>query len=186
MLLVAVYVLKDKAVEQWYLWQLDSEDEEERQVAAARLGEMGSVKAIPGLMELWPEEGELDAALRASDEYMCIVDALVNIGEPAVPALIKKLDHGDELVRENAVSTLARIRPVAKDAAPALIEILTRENRRKDLHCPSTHRTPYKTAWRDRWRRHYGGGIFHSFGPTRGHSRNWQASCFAADRTPPG
>ena len=51
MLLVAGYAFKDRPIEQWYLWRLESEDEETTKAAVERLGEMGSVRAIPRLLE---------------------------------------------------------------------------------------------------------------------------------------
>ena len=49
--LIAGYAFRDKAVEQWYLLKLESEDEEERKVGAEKLGEMGSARAIPQLVQ---------------------------------------------------------------------------------------------------------------------------------------
>ena len=48
---LAGVALKHRAVEQWYLWKLESEDEEERKLAAEKLAEMCSVRAIskPGM-----------------------------------------------------------------------------------------------------------------------------------------
>ncbi len=50
MLVIAGYAFWDKAVEQWYIWKLESEDGQERKLAAEKLGEMGSVRAVPSLM----------------------------------------------------------------------------------------------------------------------------------------
>ena len=56
MLLIAGYAFKDKALEQWYLWELESEDEEKRKLAAERLGENRSVVAnYLRLLDLPPE-----------------------------------------------------------------------------------------------------------------------------------
>ncbi len=49
-LAIAGYASRDLAVEQWYIWKLESEDEQERKLAAEKLGEMGSVRAVPSLM----------------------------------------------------------------------------------------------------------------------------------------
>ena len=45
-LFVAGFALKEKAAEQWYIWKLESEDEQSRKDAAAKLAEMGAVGAI--------------------------------------------------------------------------------------------------------------------------------------------
>lgn len=50
--LVAVGVTsKDWVLETWYLHKLEHGDEAEKRAAAEKLGEMGSVRAIPGLFE---------------------------------------------------------------------------------------------------------------------------------------
>ena len=51
-LLVAGFASKDKALEQWYLWKLESEDEETQKTAAEKLGELESVRAIPKLLQV--------------------------------------------------------------------------------------------------------------------------------------
>ena len=50
-LVAAAFALKRPILEQWYLWELDSEDEQERKSAAEKLGEMGSVRAVPHLIQ---------------------------------------------------------------------------------------------------------------------------------------
>ena len=49
-LLIAGYASRDLAVEQWYIWDLESEEEETRKVAAEKLGDMGCLRAIPSLL----------------------------------------------------------------------------------------------------------------------------------------
>jgi len=44
-------VFKDLALEEWSIYKLDSPDREARRAAAARLGELGSVKAMGRLLE---------------------------------------------------------------------------------------------------------------------------------------
>ena len=43
MLLVAGYAFKEKALEQWYLWKLESEDEATRVTAAEKLHDAGEI-----------------------------------------------------------------------------------------------------------------------------------------------
>ena len=54
-LVVAAVALKRPLFEQFWLWKLQSADQATRDSAARRLGEMGSVRAIPPLIELFRE-----------------------------------------------------------------------------------------------------------------------------------
>ena len=82
-LVASGFALKRPVLEEWYLWKLDSENDEERKVAAEKLGEMGSVRAIPPLVEiLQPEPGEPNLLHYTGQ-------ALARIGPPSVPALIR-------------------------------------------------------------------------------------------------
>ena len=51
-LLVAGYAFRDKAVEQWFLWKLNSEDEGDKKRAIEKLAEMGSVLALPVILRI--------------------------------------------------------------------------------------------------------------------------------------
>ena len=103
-LVVAVVAFKRPIMEQWYLWKLDSEDESDRQLAAQNLGALGSVKAIPRLMELFREEytrpnyrdKSSSIRLRELGPLHYSAQALITIGPPAVPALV---EAGDDLTR---------------------------------------------------------------------------------------
>ena len=79
-LLTTAVLLKDTVLEKYYLSQLKSADEVERETAARELGEMGSVKAIADLLEIFRTEGEY-RGLHYSAE------ALVKIGPRGVRAL---------------------------------------------------------------------------------------------------
>jgi HEAT repeat protein len=58
-----------------------------------------------------------------NDEFMeDATDALVNLGEPALPGLIKALKDKEELVRKQAVIALGRIK--SPEAIDPLIEML--------------------------------------------------------------
>jgi HEAT repeat protein len=48
----AGFALKRPILERWYLWELDSEDDEQRKLAAQKLGELESVKAVPKLLQV--------------------------------------------------------------------------------------------------------------------------------------
>ncbi len=49
---LAGLALKPVILEQWYLWKLESEDEESRKDAAANLAELGAVGAVPVMLKL--------------------------------------------------------------------------------------------------------------------------------------
>ena len=56
------------------------------------------------------------------------IDALANIGEPAVPALVAVLKDPDPLMRQNAARTLARMGPAAEPATSELIAAIGDKN----------------------------------------------------------
>ena len=64
-------------------------------------------------------------AVHLADKNDCVRHpagvALANIGRPAVPVLVKALDHKQASVRRLAAETLGRIKLPAQDAVPALI-----------------------------------------------------------------
>ena len=125
-LLVAGYASRDLAVEQWYIWKLESEDEQERKLAAEKLGEMGSVRAVPSLMlqieqleakystrfgyavSGWPRnfqqsrfrafhEGRWKRYTDQEWEKNWAGEALAKIGTPAIPAMIASLKPDQRL-----------------------------------------------------------------------------------------
>ncbi len=133
---------EEKLVEQWYLWKLDSAEEEDQQLAAEKLGQMKSRKAIPRLVEILREapkkhRGAIRSTAFSPDGTRLVTTtriwdvttgkpigastvrvwdtysfkALVRIGRPAVPALLRLLDHADEGNRFAAVAALNEIDP---------------------------------------------------------------------------
>lgn len=121
----AGFALKDKALEEWYIWELESENQEVRKNAAEKLGEMRAVRAIPRLMELCPEDKEYSEK-RAQRETTYIMDALVKIGKPAVPALVRKLQYGR--IPWCAWSARYALGRIGSPAIPALIAALRDED----------------------------------------------------------
>ena len=65
MLLVAGYAFRDKAVEQWYIWKLDSINEPEREVATEKLAQMRSIRAVPKLARIFLDHPPPDYSVRA-------------------------------------------------------------------------------------------------------------------------
>ena len=51
-LVAAGFAFKRPLLEQWYVWQVESGGEEQKEVALEKLEEMGSVKAVPHFLEL--------------------------------------------------------------------------------------------------------------------------------------
>ncbi len=95
-LLVAGYAFKDKAVEQWYIWKLESEDEAIRVAAADKLADIGSVKAVPHLIQAietmegessWDAVGGGPPPVRTGIVLTPMAYALYRIGRDALPAV---------------------------------------------------------------------------------------------------
>ncbi|MCK6501684.1 MAG: HEAT repeat domain-containing protein [Nitrospira sp.] len=111
-----------------------------RREAAITLGEMGDERCVEPLANAlrdgdWQvrevavegirDERVLEPLLQQlrNDEFMeDATDALVNLGEPALPGLIKALKDKEELVRKQAVIALGRIK--SPEAIDPLIEML--------------------------------------------------------------
>ncbi len=121
-LVVAVYAFRGPILEQWYLSKLESEDEEERKLAAERLVELHSVIAIPRLTELFRTEPIEEPHLPYSAE------ALAKIGKPAVPALCNLLGEQHHTNRRDFIWTIGAIGEKAEAAVPYLIHSLEDED----------------------------------------------------------
>jgi HEAT repeat protein len=111
-----------------------------REVAIDGLGQIGSpaVEVLLKLLRDWDvrksaitalgrirDERVLEPLMQQlrNDEFMeDATDALVNLGEPALPGLIKALKDKEELVRKQAVIALGRIK--SPEAIDPLIEML--------------------------------------------------------------
>jgi HEAT repeat protein len=111
-----------------------------REVAIEALGQVGSpaVEALLALLRDWDvrkyailalgkirDERVLDPLMKQlhNDEFKDdATDALVELGEPAVPRLIEALNDKDEMVRKQAILALGRIKDTT--AINALIEKL--------------------------------------------------------------
>ncbi|MDR4475834.1 MAG: HEAT repeat domain-containing protein [Nitrospira sp.] len=111
-----------------------------REVAIEGIGQIGSpaVEVLLKLLRDWDvrksaimalgkirDERVLEPLMQQlrNDEFMeDATDALVNLGEPALPGLIKALKDKEELVRKQAVIALGRIK--SSEAIDPLIEML--------------------------------------------------------------
>jgi HEAT repeat protein len=95
---------------------LDADDGPLRATAAWALGKIHWLKAVPRLL----------SAIESSDRKLrdSAKSALSRMGAAAVPGLIDKLGHDDEGVRLRVVDALGAIGPAARDALPALREVM--------------------------------------------------------------
>jgi len=102
---------------------LEDEDEEIRMDAAWTLGDIGpeAKDAIPTLINLLEDEDILVRVYAAEALYK--IDP-----ERCVTTLIALLEHGDGEIRSSAADALGMIGPEAKDAIPALINLLEDED----------------------------------------------------------
>ena len=139
---------EEKLVEQWYLWKLDSVEEQEQQLAAEKLGQMKSRRAIPRLVEIL-RRSKLPSAFRSvafspdgSRIFFTSRDgtlelwktgdfrshysyqALVRIGRPAAHALLHLLEDTDKGNRLAAAAALKEIDPQEHQEVSVLQETL--------------------------------------------------------------
>ncbi len=89
-LAVAVVVSRDRIREEWHLHVLRTGYAEERLAAAKRLGELRSVRAVPRLIERY-ESLQANEAVRLPTANDVFQEAMKEIGEPALPALVRAL-----------------------------------------------------------------------------------------------
>jgi HEAT repeat protein len=149
-LLAAGAVLWPLAVEEWELHALDSPDHNVREAAAAKLADMGAVRAIPRLLRIlksasalddnldgvWNTDGQVHEVSSGNGQILRWVMsgehpaspfpiALEKLVSPrAVPQLIEALGDSDPPVVLWAVRRLAEHGRGSKSAAAALLETL--------------------------------------------------------------
>ncbi len=131
-------ICRDFLLEPWYLYRLRSDDSSVRDAAADRLGRIKSVKAIPLLIKALTKHEKISERTSVVQRVprrievgivpTSITRALVEIGRPAVPALIELLENPNPLPRAYAAATLRRIGPEAGDAVSVLTSLLEDEN----------------------------------------------------------
>jgi HEAT repeat protein len=79
-------------LERWWIWRLGSGDRSVRDAAAGRLGELRSLRAIEPLIDAWRTRGDpVEDYSRYADHLHPCESALLQIGEPAFPALREAL-----------------------------------------------------------------------------------------------
>jgi HEAT repeat protein len=124
--------VKHRIIEDRAIKRLKSVNREERGEAARALVKMGSVRAIPTLIELemmsrfWFGDDSNKERWSAEKALLCIIE---RSGPAAVPVLVPLLRSDDGNVREHAADLLAEIGPEARAAVPALERALRTRNR---------------------------------------------------------
>jgi HEAT repeat protein len=162
LLVLSTVLMRERIVEQWLIWQLDSEKETQRRAAAESLARIGSPRAIRALVSVLEEPIGRESlgdylgswitgvvvkigprAIEPIEEVLLhhphqivrqrAARALRNIGPQALPSLVKAVRGPDDVVRWQAISELGSMGPDAEPAVPLLIEILRREEGRARL-----------------------------------------------------
>jgi HEAT repeat protein len=162
LLVLSTVLVRERIVEQWFIWRLDSEKETQRRAAAESLARVGSPRAIRALVRVLEEPIGRESfgdyvgnwitgvvvtigprAIEPIEEVLLhhphpivrqrAARALKKIGPQAVPSLVKAARGPDDVVRWQAILELGSMGPDAEPAIPLLIEILRREEGRARL-----------------------------------------------------
>jgi HEAT repeat protein len=123
-LLGAAIGMRHRAVEEWYRYQLRSEDDSVREAAARKLGELKCARAVPDLIH------QIKESPGPENVFM---DAVAGIGPSAVPFLSDALRDPKHLVRFVAALALKKIGPDAEEAVPALVAALRSNARERSI-----------------------------------------------------
>ncbi len=101
-----------------------------RSEAAEALGKIGpgAKRSIPLLIEEMKDDPIAEKQLGRSDVYLFAGDALIQMGEPAVPALVSALGEDDYTLRQRIVEVLGEIGAPARSATMALQHLLMRDD----------------------------------------------------------
>jgi hypothetical protein len=124
------FALRDRLIEQWHLFRLESRDVSVRFRAAVRLGEMRSLRALPKLVDVLKETDErrLEAEAvwgpRFSAEASGVAGVFAPFGSAAVPALDRALDEtsGEKGHYWRRTACLALAGTKAPEAVAPLVE----------------------------------------------------------------
>ncbi len=134
-LVASGFALKPVILEQWYLWQLESEDKVIRKDAAAKLAEMGAVGAVPAILKILERPSVLKAeylystGLLPRDMLFFYLFKLTRVaGKRSVLYLVTALDDEGWYVARSAALLLGGIGPDARGAIPALTTALRHES----------------------------------------------------------
>ena len=136
----AGYSFRGGIAEEYWIRVLSRGDNAQRRLAAERLGEMRSVRGAASLVDALVNGEKLHATYSGTEKFAgssfdpllrpiqfsgvkdSCVEALLEIGSPALPALIYGLRHSHEEVRWTTACILGKMGHPARSATPALLE----------------------------------------------------------------
>jgi hypothetical protein len=121
---------RDRILEEYSIWRLENGSEAERISAARDLEALKSVRAVPFLMKALCRE----LYAKGIDQDHDLLKALGGIGKGAVPALLESLGKEADHERLLAACGLGQIGPNAKEAVPALRQLLERIKGEKEAN----------------------------------------------------
>ena len=114
------FVFRDAFVEEWYIRRLRSGDEKEVEAAAEKLVEVGSVRAVPYLLEAFADHSSGSSTRKAVFCETALLRISEATGRATVPNLSRGLEHESKWVRLVSAECLGALGPQAKTALPAL------------------------------------------------------------------
>ena len=122
LLAVPIY---ERVLEVWLVGKLDSKDVDERLYAVRKLGELGSIQAIPGLLALTDTQSAPTHFTR--EIYGALRQIVARKGLVAVRRVAASLEGSSPKVRWMAQRALASAGPAALPIVPEFIAKLRRE-----------------------------------------------------------
>jgi HEAT repeat protein len=132
-LVVSGMALLCRLQEEYWIWQCEQGDDVEQQLAARRLGDMRSARAVPCLLKLLVKRkithtsevyGDPRTSLGYREFDPQINKILASIGKGAVPGLLDALGR-EPRMRDSIEFVLGEIGEEAAEAIPALTERLS-------------------------------------------------------------
>ena len=125
--LVAVGVTsKDWVLETWYLHELEHGDEAEKRAAAEKLGEMGSVRAIPGLFEALKDSES--SSVRSVVRRIATSSRRIATEQPLAGLSLVRQNQANSLslaLRDGYLGVAGPCRPFSRrDSVPTWFEML--------------------------------------------------------------
>ncbi len=110
----SIPIIFQQILAQWYLWKLESTDEEARRTAAEKLGQLRSTRAVQPRARILRQEAGKPPPLHYSAK------ALAEIGFAAVPALVQALEDPDRNDSDYAAGEA--LLQIGSPAIPELLE----------------------------------------------------------------
>jgi HEAT repeat protein len=126
--LVCALNVKDKLLEQWYIFELKSKNGETLRSAVVELGDRASVQAIPDIIRMYDRTCNDRNFHEPERFYEAIIYSIARMGPKAISPLTKLLKDKRDFVRQLAVSSLCEMHGLTEAAIPALIDALADQN----------------------------------------------------------